>query len=79
MQSLSQIPMAQVNLMKRVICEIVQNNVFEPYVGPSNWAAPMFGVPRNNEGVRIVSNFVKLNEAIRRNPWPMAIIQDMLR
>ena len=71
--------MAQVNLMKRVMCEIVQNNVLEAYAGPNNWAAPMFGVPKNNEGVRIVSNSVKLNGAIRRNPWPMPTMQDMIR
>ena len=70
-------PMAQVNLMKRAIDEIVQNNALELYDGPSNWSTLTFGVPKKNEGIRIVSDFMKLYEAIRRNPWPMPTIQDM--
>ena len=39
---------------------------------------PAFGVPKKNDGVRIVSDFRKLNEVIKYNPWPMPIIHDML-
>ena len=33
---------------------------------------------KKNDGVRIVTDFRKLNEAIKNDPWPMPTIQDML-
>ena len=55
-----------------------KNKALEEYSGDSEWAAPTFGVPKKNDGVRIVTDFRKLNEAIKRNPWPMSTMQDML-
>ena len=54
--------------MKRVINEVVRKNYLAVYNGTSEWVALTFGVPKKNEGVRIVTNFRKLNEAIKRNP-----------
>ena len=72
------IPVAHVELMKRAINDMVENDTLMEYTGDSEWAAPTFGVPKKNEGIRIVSDFRRLNEAIKRNPWPMPTIQDML-
>ena len=57
---------------------MVRNKALSEYNGNSPWAAPTFGVPKKNDGVRIVSDFRKLNEAIKRNPWPMSTIQNIL-
>ena len=57
---------------------MVRNKALSEYNGNSPWAAPTFGVSKKNDGLRIVSDFRKLNEAIKRNPWPMPTIQDML-
>ena len=51
------IPVAQINLMKRAINEMVRNKALSEYNRNSPWAAPTFGVPRKNDGVRIVSYF----------------------
>ena len=72
------ISLAQINLMKRAISEMVKNKVLSEYNGNGAWAAPTFGVPKKNNGVRIVSDFRKLNVAIKHNPWPIPTIQDML-
>ena len=64
--------------MKSSIDVMVQNKALSKYNDNSPWAAPTFGVPKKNDEVRIVSDFRKLNEAIKRNPWPMPTIQDML-
>ena len=37
----------------------------------------MFGVPKKNEAVQIISDFRKLIKIIQRSPWPMPTIQDM--
>ena len=55
-----------------------RNGVIEEYSGNSEWAAPTFGVPKKNKGIRIVSDFRKLNEMLKRSPWPMPTIMDMM-
>ena len=72
------VTVAQTPLMKRAIDEMVKNKALAIYNGDSEWASPAFGVPNKNEGVRIVTDFRNLNEAIKRNQWPMPTIQDML-
>ena len=72
------IPHAHIELMKRAIKEMERNGVIEEYSGNSEWAAPTFGVPKKNKGIRIVSDFRKLNEMLKRSPWPMPTIMDMM-
>ena len=72
------IPVAYIPLMKAAITEIMKKKALAEYNGDSEWAAPTFGVPKKNDGVRIVADFRKLNKAIKRNPWSMPRIQDML-
>ena len=72
------IPVSQIKLMKKAISVMVENGALGEYNGNSLWAAPTFGVPEKNDEVRIVTDFRKLNEAIKRNHWSMPTIQDML-
>ena len=69
---------AHTPLMKTAIKEMCKNKALAEYSGDSEWAAPTFGVPKKNDGVRVNTDFRRLNEAIKRNPWPMPTIQDML-
>ena len=57
---------------------MVKNKALSEYIGDSEWTASTFGVPKKNDGDRIVTDFRKLNEAIKLNPWSMTTIQDML-
>ena len=68
------IPVSQIKLMKKAISVIVENGALSEYNGNSPWVATKFGVPKKNDKVRIVTDFRKLNKAIKRNPWPMPII-----
>ena len=72
------IPVLRISTMKKAIQVMVNNNALVEYCGNSPWAAPTFGVPKKNNEIRIVSDFRKLNDAIKRHPWPMPTIQDML-
>ena len=67
------------NLIERAIHKMVRNKALNEYNGNSTWEVPTFGVPKKNDGVRNVSDFRKLNEAIKRNPWSMPTIQDILQ
>ena len=47
-------------------------------VNRSQWAAPTFIIPKKDGTVRFISDFRELNKRIRRKPFPIPHIQDML-
>jgi hypothetical protein len=47
-------------------------------VNRSEWAAPTFIIPKKDGSVRFISDFRELNKRIRRKPYPIPKIQDML-
>ena len=44
----------------------------------SEWGAPSFIIPKKNGTVRFISDFRKLNAMLKRKPFPIPKIQDML-
>jgi hypothetical protein len=47
-------------------------------VNRSEWAAPTFIIPKKDGSVRFISDFRELNKRIRRKPFPIPKIQDLL-
>ena len=47
-------------------------------INHSEWAAPTFVIPKKDGLVRFISDFRKLNKRIRRQPYPIPHIQDLL-
>ena len=47
-------------------------------VNRSEWAAPTFIIPKKDGTVRFISDFRELNRRIRRTPYPIPKIQDLL-
>ena len=45
----------------------------------SEWAAPTFIVPKKEGTVRFVTDFRRLNKALKRKPFPIPNIQDILQ
>lgn len=63
----------------RTECDrLVQLGVLEE-CQESEWAAPTFIIPKKNHTVRFISDFRKLNAALKRKPYPIPKIQDMLQ
>jgi len=47
-------------------------------VNRSEWAAPTFIIPKKDGSVRFISDFRELNKRIRRKPYPIPKIQDLM-
>ena len=47
-------------------------------VNRSEWAAPLFIIPKKDGTVRFINDFRELNKRIKRKPFPIPHIQDML-
>ena len=47
-------------------------------VNRSEWAAPTFIIPKKDGTVRFISDFRELNRRIKRKPYPIPKIQDLL-
>ena len=47
-------------------------------VNRSEWAAPTFLIPKKDGSVRFISDFRELNKRIKRKPYPIPHIQDLL-
>lgn len=47
-------------------------------VNRSEWAAPTFIIPKKDKSVRFISDFRELNKRIKRKPFPIPKIQDLL-
>ena len=47
-------------------------------VNRSEWAAPTFIIPKKDGSVRFISDFRELNQRLKRKPFPIPKIQDLL-
>jgi hypothetical protein len=47
-------------------------------INHSEWGAPTFIIPKKDGSVRFISDFRELNKCIKRKPYPIPLIQDIL-
>jgi hypothetical protein len=71
------IPKVHVNTLKMEVDRLCESGVLKK-VNRSEWAAPTFIVPKKDGSVRFISDFRELNKRIKRKPYPIPKIQDML-
>ena len=71
------IPKVHVNTLKMEVDRLCQVGVLKK-VNRSEWAAPTFIIPKKDGSVRFISDFRELNKRIKRKPYPIPKIQDML-
>ena len=71
------IPQVHTATLKMEVDRLVKAGVLRQ-VNQSEWAAPTFIIPKKDGSVRFISDFRELNKRIKRKPFPIPKIQDML-
>ena len=71
------VPRVHLETLKREVERLCEVGVLKR-VNRSQWAAPTFLIPKKDGTVRFISDFRELNKRIRRRPYPIPNIQDML-
>ena len=71
------IPKSLEATVKIEIDRLIQAGVLKK-INRSEWAAPTFVIPKKDGTVRFISEFRELNKRIKRKPFPIPRIQDLL-
>ena len=71
------IPKAYESTLRMEVSRLCQAGVLKK-VNRSEWAAPTFIIPKKDMTVRFNSDFRELNKRIRRKPYPIPKIQDLM-
>jgi RNase H-like domain found in reverse transcriptase/Reverse transcriptase (RNA-dependent DNA polymerase)/Integrase zinc binding domain len=71
------VPRAYESTFKKEVDRLCKIGVLKK-VNRSEWAAPTFLVPKKDQSVRFINDFRELNKRIKRKPFPIPKIQDML-
>ncbi len=71
------VPRVHMETLKREVERLCEIGVLKR-VNRSQWAAPTFLIPKKDGTVRFISDFRELNKRIKRRPYPIPHIQDML-
>ena len=71
------IPKCHAETLRMEVDRLVEIGVLKK-VNRSEWAAPSFIIPKKDGTVRFINDFRELNKRIRRKPFPIPNIQDML-
>ena len=71
------VPQVHEAAMRREVERLVAIGVLEE-CNDSEWGAPTFIIPKKDGRIRFISDFRKLNQYLKRKPYPIPKIQDML-
>ena len=72
------VPFKREEVFKHELDNLVADGVLEKVYTPSAWALPTFIIPKKDETVRWVSDFCELNKLLKRKPYPLPRIQDIM-
>ena len=75
------IPHIHVGTLKEEVNRLCSIGVLEEVSGTKSgpWCAPSFIIPKKDGRVRFITDFRQLNKWIKRKPWPMPHISDLIQ
>ena len=71
------IPEAHECVLRNEVDRLVKIGILKK-VNHSQWGAPCFAIPKKDGTIRFISDFRELNKRVKRSPFPLPKIQDML-
>ncbi len=71
------VPKAYEQTLRLEVERLVKAGVLKK-VNRSEWAAPSFIIPKKDKTVRFITDFRELNKRIKRKPFPIPKIQDLM-
>ena len=71
------IPKAYEQTLRMEVERLVKAGVLKK-VNRSEWGAPTFIIPKKDKTVRFISDFSELNKRIKRKPFPIQKLQDLM-
>ncbi|XP_055602843.1 uncharacterized protein K02A2.6-like [Uranotaenia lowii] len=72
------IPVAMEEKVDKKIQQMLDTDVIEPVHGPAEWISPMVVVPKGTDDVRLCINMRYPNQAIKREHYPLPLIDTLL-
>ena len=75
------IPHIHLETLKKEVNRLVAIGVLEEVDASKSgpWCAPSFIIPKKDGRVRFITDYRELNKCIRRKPWPMPHINDLIQ
>ena len=71
------VPKAHEHALKNEVDRLVKIRILKK-VNHSQWGAPCFAIPKRDGTIRFISDFRELNKRVKRTPFPLPKLQDML-
>jgi transposase InsO family protein len=71
------VPHSQEQKLREEVARLEKLNVLRK-INRSEWGSPMFTIPKKDGTLRSIADFRELNKRIKRKPFPIPKIQDML-
>jgi len=75
---LRKLPVAIKDKVESELKELVDNQIIAPVTGPSAWISALLVTTKANGDIRICIDPTNLNKALRRDHYPMPVIDDVL-
>ena len=72
------VPFAVKEPLKQEIDRLVEKGILEPVNVPTDWISSMVVVRKSNGKIRLCIDPKPLNQALRRNQYPLPVIDDLL-
>ena len=72
-----QVPKAHKRALRNKVDRLVEIGILKK-INHSQWGAPCFAIPKKDGTIRFISDFRELNKRVKRTPFPLPKIQDML-
>ena len=72
------VPLAVKEPLKKEIDRLVAQEILKPVATPTDWVSSMVVVMKNNGKIRLCIDPKPLNQALKRNHYPLPVIDDLL-